>query len=268
MAFRVSFQFFQQTAKMGGWTENYWNSLADLSAVQDKANDLALSLDGLHGNTTFMPAIRISDASSFRDVKLITRPGAQTPGTSAQSVSDYPTNALLLRHLGVGNYRVQQWIKGIWDSVIAQGGYYTPNSDYQSRMLTFRTKLALATNGWVLRVLDRTQALKPIKDITQAGVVTCTGHGYLDNAKVRISRCKGLTQANTVWRITRIDADSFSLQGWVAPNPAIPYLGGGVVRLQSYTYVSIMDSVVQRATEHAVGRPLEQLIGRRRTRRT
>ena len=269
MPFKLSFQYQQQTVKLGGWTENFWCGLSDLTAATAKAGQLRTLLDPLHGNTTFLTGCRISDAATFRDVTLLSWPlNTQNPGTSPGSVSDYPTNALLLRLTGLPNYRTQQWLKGIWDGVIASGGYYQPTATYQGYMQAFLAFLTAGSNSMVLRVLDKSQAFKPIKDITQAGVVNCTGHGYSDNAMVRISRCRGLTQANNVWRITRIDADTFSLQGWVAPSPATPYLGNGVSRLRLYTYVPIGGGSIIRATEHAVGRPLEQLIGRRRTRRT
>lgn len=268
MPYRVSFRFQQQSAKMGGWTENFWSNLGSIPAVDAEVQLLQPALDSLHGNTSFMTGVRISNALNFRDVLTRDIPIPPGPFIAAGSESDYPTSALLYALMGTGQYKTVQWLRGIWDPIVRNGGYYQPTASFLTNLGLFRGRMLNAANGWCIRVADRTIPFRPIKDISQAGVVQVTGHGYADNSKVRISRCKGLTQANQIWRITRIDADSFSLQGWVQPNPAQPYLGNGVARQQVLIFVPVTGLSVVRATEHKVGRPLGQLSGRRTTRRT
>lgn len=266
MPFRVSYGFQMQAEKLGGWTENFWSALPDLPSVETALNQLKPKLVNAHGNAVIMNEIRISNADTFRDVKVLLV-NASIVGTPVATEADYPTNALLLKLTGQGNYVTRQWIKGIWDSIIRDNGRYVPTANYIAVMNQIFAELLNSSRGWVMRVTDRGVPFKPVKDITQAGVVTVTNHGYADNAKVRISRVKGLTQANDLWRITRLDADTFQLQGWVAPVPASPYLGRGLARLTQFIYVPIQQAVIVRATEHAVGRPLGLLSGRRKSRR-
>jgi len=56
-------------------------------------------------------------------------------------------------------------------------------------------------------------------------VLTIAAHGYLTGDKVGISAVAGLTAANGVWSITRVDADTFSLTGSVGNSG---YTSGGL----------------------------------------
>lgn len=270
MPWKTSFRYNQPVGdRTAGWSENFWSSLPDIAAVRAAAVALGNALWQLHGDGVNLPSVRISNALSFRDVSVIPlNLFSAIPATPTSSDADYPTNALLLKLTGQGSYLTRQWIKGIWDGVVTRGGIYTPTATYTTRVNSLINTLTNAANGWTLRVSDRSIPFKPVKDITQAGIVSVTGHGYADNSRVRISRVKGLTQANRIWRITRIDADTFSLQGWVAPDVTTPYLGNGLARQVAYVYPAIAAGQIERATKHNVGRPFGALTGRRRTRRS
>lgn len=270
MPFRVSYRYGMPVGdRTAGWSENFWSSLGDINAARTAAQAMSATIWQLHGNGVNLPSARVSNATTFRDVSILQLGLFSVIGpSSGADDADYPTNALLLKLTGQGGYVTRQWLKGIPDRVVSQGGQYKPTPTYVTNFNALATVLTNAANGWTMRVSDRTVPFKPVKDISQAGIVTVTGHGYADNSRVRISRVQGLTQANRIWRITRLDADTFSLQGWVAPSVAIPYLGNGVARQVSPIYVAIQAAVIERATKHNVGRPFGQLTGRRRTRRS
>jgi hypothetical protein len=99
-------------------------------------------------------------------------------------------------------------------------------------------------------------------------VITITAHGFTDLDLVRISRVRGDPRSNRVWRINRIDTDTFSLIGWVELAVAFPYLGGGTAVAQVYSFRPIVQAEVVRATSHRTGRPSGLLGGRRRRRPT
>ncbi len=266
MAFKVSFAFSQQMALLGGWTENFWSSLTDLGQCTTNAADLGNALARIHGNTTAWTRTRISDALNPRNVMLVTGPAYTTGVGDPTRVSDYAAVAGLLVSQGFGNYPVRQWLKGLWDSATNTGGFWNPPSNMTGYLNAFYGLLTNSKSAWCLRVLDRTQLQKPIQGISNAGVVTCMTHGYSNNNLVRISRAKGLAYANGLWKIVVIDANTFSLVGFIANTALPPYTGGGVVRLQSYIFTPIISTQIVRATKHNVGRPLGQLIGRRRKR--
>ncbi len=253
-------------ALLGGWTENFWSSLTDISQCLINAKALGNSLSRIHGNTTAWTRTRISDALNPRNVTLDTGPSFVSGVGDATRVSDYAAVAGLLVSTGFGNYPVRQWLKGLWDAATNTGGYWNPPSNMTGYLSAFYSILTNPSAAWALRVLDRSQLQKPIQQITNAGVVTCMTHGYSNNNSVRISLAKGLTYANGLWKIVVVDANTFSLIGFVA-NSAYPvYTGSGVCRLQSYIFTPIISTSIVRATKHNVGRPLGQLIGRRRKR--
>jgi hypothetical protein len=268
MPFKVAY-FCQWTGeRSGGWSENYWNNNTDLASVITAANGLRFPLDNCHGRQTGIPFIRISDATSFREVTILTFPlGITPPGSTPNDAdSDFPTTALLLKFNGPNGYVVRQWLKGTWDGITSRGGIYSPTPTFVGNINGLVSTLTTGSNQWVLRCLDKTVPALPIADISQAGVVTVPGHPYATNDRIRISRARGLTQANKIWRVTKIDANTFSLIGWIVPTVVTPYLGNGTARKQTYTFVPIVAGKVDRVTEHHVGRPFGLLVGRRKRR--
>lgn len=265
MPFRVSFFHQVQQAKLGGWSENYWSSHTDLERAQNSALALRPLLGQLHGSQVVQPSIRISDISTFRDVLLITvntEPGSDV-GVSA--AVDYVTTAILLKLRSAGNYTVRQWIRGIKDNMVRLGGLYSPVAADVTRMFTFLRHLESAQNGWTMRVLDRAVPKKVVAAATSAGILTVRAHGYAADSLVRVSRGKGLTEINGLWRVTVVDPDTLQLQGFVVPPLPAPYRGGATVRLQQYRLEPIQTASIVRATSHKTGRPFG-LLGGRRTR--
>jgi hypothetical protein len=268
MPFRVSIFFAQQSDLSSGWSENFWNTSADLSAVKTVGNTLALALNTFHGNQSILTTMRISDPSKFRLVDITRYALAGTAPSRGNLSSDFPNTAGLLVLTGAGNYVTRQWIRGLPDGDIAFAGRWSPISGSVTAFGTVRGLLLSGSNGWALRRQDRTVPKKVIQAITQAGVVTVSTHGYNTNDRIRISRCKGTFAVNKVWQIVVIDANTFSLIGFVQPVIPAVYLGNGTSQLQSAVYVGITDAKIDRATSHKTGRPFGLASGRRRVRKT
>jgi hypothetical protein len=125
--------------------------------------------------------------------------------------------------------------------------------------------LTLQSQGFVLKVQDKSQPKKKINSISDTGVVTLPAHGYASGNYVRVSRARGYKYVNKVWRIQSIDANSFQLLFFTANNPPIPIYGDPVAQLQQSIFVSPLATGMRivRATEHKVGRPFGLLSGRR-----
>jgi hypothetical protein len=267
LAFKVSYFFQWVGERTGGWSWNFWNSGTDLNPVQIATDALRNALNGITGNQTICPFARISDISTFRVVDLRNYvAGAIVPTPSDPANTDFPTNAALLELTAAGGYIARSWLRGLPDGIINTGGRFLPYPAWIALQGTAFGILTNAANGWSLRVLDKGQAPKVVQDITQAGVVTCLGHGYATNDVVRISRARNLVIANRLWRVTVTDANTFMLQGWVVPAVVTPYTGNGQVRKQVRILVQIANARFVRATEHRVGRPFGLLSGRRKRR--
>ena len=83
---------------------------------------------------------------------------------------------------------------------------YSWNFAKKSRTLNYLTGFGVYTDSDV----------KTISNITQAdpAVVSCAGHGFLDEYTVYIYDVEGMTEVNGhVYEIEKIDADSFRLLG-------------------------------------------------------
>jgi len=265
---RVSFFFSVNLGKKkGGWTENYWNKLTNLSDVIAATKKLAVRLDTLHGWQSALDYARVSDANKFREGDIVEFGDeyAAKAGGTADQISDYPTNALLILSSDAGRYKARYWIRGVRDSVINKGGRYVPTSDYIAWFGDYSAYLCSAANGWAIRALDKDRPTIKVQSITNAGIVTtAVAHGFQPSDRVQLQRMTPWTRANGTWNITTRDAVTFELTGW-QPYPAAPVQPkNGQTRPVRYVFQQMGTAKVDRASKHNVGRPSGLLIGRRK----
>lgn len=272
MPFHVKFDWQQQSSKLGGWGMGFWNSLSDLSAATAKADALRDRINAITGIQVVCPSYSISDITTTRNVQNVvvnSLPGTNiTPANDA----DYPSTALLLKVSASGNYKTEQWIRGIPDANISSSGRYNPQAQYANRMAAFFGELTSAGNGWSLYSLDKGRAKKVITalDVT-TGIVTCPAHGFGaagSTLKVRVQGFQSPKAANKIWRIVVIDPNTFQLSFW-KPLTGVTVSGNNpLARPQTYTMLQITLAAIVRATSHYTGRPTGLLGGRRRRRQT
>lgn len=269
MPFRVQFFHQVQQSKLGGWSENFWNSGSNRQQVIDAATALRARLFECKGFPVQIPNIRISDTTAFREVTLLEFNLAGIPAVITEATgADFVDTALLLNLRGNPNYSTNQWMRGIYDAEIRQGGRYIPRASFVTQVNAFIAQLTSGSNGWALRKLDPGVLRKTITGITQAGVVSSAGHGLVTDDLTRISRVVAPSDLNKIWRVVKIDNDTFSIVG--PPTMTGPASIGISTssRKQSFLYVAIASGSIIRATRHKTGRPFGQLSGRRKTRRT
>lgn len=269
MPFRVSFFFELRQSKIGGWSENFWNSGSDKSVVAATARIFGRLLLNLKGGGTIWAATRVSDVANFRNSDLDEVPVQTDAPTNVDSGdwSDFVSQAGLLRLTATTGNATSQWMKGLMDGDVRGGARWLPRSVSLTRVNAIFAHLTTSSNGWALRVLDPTNQKKPIINATNAGVITCTGHGLASGNVTRISRIQGNGNWNGVWTVNVIDANSFSLVAYVPPSGVtVVYVGKGTSRKQATIYPAINAAKIQRITKHNTGRPFGQLTGRRKPR--
>jgi hypothetical protein len=278
VATKCTFFYTCQQSLLGGWTESFYNvantppgPLSGTSDIAIRSGQLANALIDMHGRQTSMTFIRYSDPNTFRNVALfqVTDPPLGPLGNGLDT--DYVTTALLLRLIGsdgTNTYVVNQWIRAMRDQFCDKNGQLILSGDFTTKFNALAS--VLVSNGWRLRVIDRSKPSQPVSAIDPlTGTVTCTGHGFADNAVVRIKGARGMPQANGIWRITFVDTNHFVLQHWIAP-PTGVVLGQKdkvYVRLNVYTLVPISTVLAVRITSHQTGRPSYLRSGRRKTRK-
>lgn len=268
MAFRVNFFLQQQGDRLGGWSENYWNSKTDLSACITAALALRTALMFAKGDQAVCPRYRISDPVVFRSGRTYIVGGASA--RVGNFPSDYQVTKLLLNFTS-SITTTQQWFGGQTDASIVNGGYYDPSSSLGS-LTAYANTLANGTNGWSVRSLNPAFPPIPVLSIdATTGTVTTGGHTYVTGDRIRISYVHGLTSANGLWRVIQIPSNTtqFNLAGWIA-SPLTPMLKSpnARVRLQSYTLSQITQVRIVRASNHRVGVPTGTFGGRRKRRKT
>lgn len=261
--FRVSFFFSLQGDRLGGWSENFWSNLTSFSGVQAAALDLQQTLYNLKGFGVSAPYIRISQVGNFRSAQVVNTNLTSTVQNTGVD-ADFVDTAILIRLSSAQPYQSSQWLRGVWDECISQGGRYTPIAQYTTNMKNLFLKLAQASNGWVLRNLNQSNLKQLITAVTSAGVVTVPNHGFSTGNTVRISRTGGITGLNKIWRITVVDSSNFQLVGVPVGGFTGTYTKPGTAQLQAYIYQAITGGQPLRATKHNTGRPFGQLTGRRR----
>lgn len=268
MAFRVSFFWTIQQKLIGGWSENFWNGLADLSDVEKQATALRGVLNSFHATQVKCPTVRISDTTGFRQVKILTFNLNLGGGQSNTNNADFVNTAALLKLQAGPKLVTRQWLRGLDDDDINQGGYWNPTAATVSQVNKLRALLTSAANGWVLRKLKALPVPTDIVGITQAGIMTVQNIANPGGiAKLRISRCISNIDINRIWKFQWIDATHVQLLGPVPFTVAPVFVQLGTAKVQEYEYTAITDSSIERATSRRTGRPLGQSSGRRRTRK-
>lgn len=277
MPFKVSVLFNMQADRIAGWSENFWNSALDSSTVSVEVENLLDALIPLHGGQSVAIGVRISTVETKRVGKIVRL--ANTPIAPAEATqSDYMATALELVLNGSGGLTTRQWIKGVPDSVITNGGRYVPDSNWIPHRNAFINYLEGGGHHWAMRCLDKTKKDIIIEAIDTDGIITATAHGIpaVDtNSNPTVVRTYGLLPAygslipsgriNRTWQINQVTANSFHLVGW----PDIPQVllqPKSKVRQVVFTYPSIADVEFEFATSHKVGRPNLPVGGRRRRR--
>jgi len=268
MPFRVTFFFSQQVGvKTGGWSENFWNSAPDLPTVTTAANALLPLRFALLGYGVGIVAMRFQDLTSFRAAQPIPLTQFNSVVQGGNFDADYPTTKGLLRLFGPAKYITSQWLGGMPDSWVANGGVLALSAVGRDNFLSFKSALLAGSNGWRINNQDKSIAKKLVTAVTAGGQVTAPGSNYTAGQIIRISRTHGVTGLNKLWTVaTNIDPNTFT----IAP-PVGGFVGSivnplGTAQLQSKTLQAMTDVQLIRATEHRVGRPFGLLSGRRKRR--
>jgi len=290
MPFKVSYRFTQQSTLLGGWTENFWYDGDDQSAVRSAAQALAPALFNIHGAQNGMPGWRISKVGGGVPALNVAYAGAGpvTVAVGDERDADYPTCALLIRMHGGTGYYTHQWVRGIRDNLLQQGGRYDEAwaGTFPASFAVFAARLV--ANRFSIRVLDRTVPQIPISNFNYSlGTFDATSNplvGMTPNSPyVRIKGMGTGNPANGVWALTWVDAVGTTpayarINNWTPTtySPAKPPKAPKVV-LQRYVYplvaapafpVGTLGAEIIRGTSHKVGRPLGLLTGKSKKRRT
>ena len=267
MAFHVSYHFVQRVRRTGGWSENFWNNSGALPTAFDQAMALRPLLTSLHGAQTVMSGLTVREDGNARIQKDIIFDDGTLPDNEASN-SDYPTTSLLLQNVdATGAYKSRQWIKGIPDSIVVKGFYVV--GAYDKSLKKFLDALKSGGAAWCMRVRLNAAAVPPknVDGVSPLGVITITGHGYANNARVRMARVGGVPGINGDWKIYNVTADTFQLRGYVPIVDPPAWDGKGTARLITLDYPGIKATSLLGISAHQVGRPFDLLIGRRKTRR-
>lgn len=282
MPWRVSFRFAQTTAKLGGWTENFWHQSETLLDVRNAVTNLRPLLLAVHGRTVVNTSYRYTytpPAGSppiFRQGLSISTGEANNPQVTTGSDTDYPTTALLLVQRSSPRYQIAQWIKGIPDDQVGGGGFYQPTTTYKRKVDALLGYLC-SSAGWGLRVQNKTIEPKRITSISNTGVVTVPSHGYAQGDRVRIKGVTSYKPVNKIWNISVDpgDPNTFQLNFWTTPPSGTVFTGNNPVVIKQSAVVVSPDPTsnippgaeIVRATSHKIGRPFDQLSGRRTSRK-
>jgi hypothetical protein len=262
-----SFFFQQRGDRTGGWTFNLWNTNDDVAALTPLLNVMAAKLQAVTGKGCNVVKVRYSKFPGFREADEILYSYAGELGTDVEDLNaDYQTTSVHLQMLGVPNYKVTQWLSGISDKYVYRAGRLNPAFKGLKEFKALVAELTSGGNAWTLWVLDKSRAKKVVKAISNTGVVQCTGHGFDGTTDVRVSRVKGNTYPNRIWRVENIDTNSFQLIGFSSPIQGGFDCTKAIARLQTYINKAISGVNAKRATSHRRGKPTDLLSGKSKTR--
>lgn len=277
MAYKVSYFWKQQSSRLGGWTENYWNNADSFLTAGSRARNLKPYLDLCHGASTYVTGFRLTELDAatgnpkFRYTDDFEYPNLTVKDEAQYGDSDYPTTALQLLFKNSTTAKTRQWLRGIRDDCISSSGRYNSLPALVGKIDPFVAQLTLTGSlgqGWCIRKIKAANEYKNIKALTVAtGVVNIPAHLFGAPGTVIDVRLKGFTLpegVNKIWSATITDADNITL------NFAASLVGQTVfvkkkatARLMTYELLQINTASAVRSTAHYTGRPTGLLGGRR-----
>ncbi len=269
--FRVSYLYSQRASRIAGWSENFWCVRTSLEGAIETATTLAQLLVPIHGDNTSLDNIRVSEVPKTRQTRLVAMTNvAQALNKATPQESDYPTTALLIELENVDQVTTRQWIKGIWDTVVVNGGVYGGDGGYTKKLEAVFKYLISNNSGFCNRVLDT--ATNPLTVVTAfnnaTGVVTAPGHNLVPGDKMRISGVRPTLRnpLNKIWRVSAVTVDTVTLIDWIPIVGYAPLLVNAKMQRQSYILRDIVNCRFLRISKRNVGRPFAVLGGSRRRR--
>jgi len=267
--YRVSFLFDQDSSRLCGWSENYWNRSTSLAFVEFQAKGLRDALMECHGQEVNCRYVRISYVTGGNRTALLKEYGPRilvTNPTDPADTADYPSTALLiqLRSLPEPAYRTHQWMRGVQDRVIWDGGRYKGGGEESKPVRAVMGYLSDANRQWALRVQDVAVPQTVITQVTLPGVISAPGHLFTSGQVIRVINARSRPDITGTWRVLNPTATTFELLGYLAPADPPTYTGGARAYAVSYTYPQIWDAKILRSTSRKVGRPFGLCTGARR----
>jgi hypothetical protein len=266
--FRVSIRFEQTNTRSGGWSQNHWINTSSIATASDATRALIFAYtNGFVGQQIKVPRYRISPYGVFRQAQLFPYLGG--PATGAASLdADYPTTKLQVKFTGQAPTKTYQWFGGIQDGSTTGGGFWTPTDGVQRAFMALQTTLTSGIFGWSILVNDPSlQRLVVVNvDATTGTVTTATNHGFSTNDYVRIQRVNGIAGLNGVWQVNVGTVPTqFTLIGWKMSTDVMTKSNGRVQKQSRVPQqITAVDPV--QITSHRVGRPQDQLGGKRKKR--
>lgn len=257
-----------------GWTESFlWDGVNEqnLNVHMASLQIIAQKRAALLGKSSFIKAERVSletgDTGQPRlgdsILQYVRYNGASVPD------SDEPDAAVLvtMRNL-VAQHRRNMFLRGIWDDVDGQGGFYLPSvSGWQSAFNSWAAAMLAKQAGWWHYEKSAGFDVDTYTVAPATGYVTITvlgdafGDGPYSKIRVRLSGVNVKSAINGQWVGTPVSNSQIILE---KPMALLPYTGGGVL----YTYTRSLDVAAsldaQKIVTRRAGSPLLQSRGRRR----
>jgi len=276
MAWHVTFREKQQSAKLGGWGENFWNTNVSLAAAQAAANSLQDILINCKGAQLSITGYRLSQVGAFRVTQNITRVlGPFAPSPSAYPDADYPSTALQLKLRGTTTNKVTtQWLRGLPDSITTTGGLYTPGGSSLWQAYFNQLCAKLTGGSWAVYVLNPLTPYFPVTlNNTITGSVTIKGNNYGALGATAYVRIKGMGQQHPMnglftFTVTDPTTGAGTISPWTPTTTNLPFWGKRpTAQAQVYMFDTIAEATNGITTSHYTGKPTGLLGGRRRKRK-
>lgn len=257
-----------------GWSESFlWDGVNEqnLNVHMQSLQIIAQKRSQLLGSQSFVKAERVSletDGAGLPRVgdSILQYIRYNGPG---MGTSDEPDAAVLvtMRNL-VAAKRRNMFLRGIWDDVDNQGGFYLPSiAGWQSAFNSWSAAMLARQAGWWSYTKSApfdvdTYAVNPT-----TGYVTITvlgdafGDGPYGKIRVRLAGVNVKSALNGSWVGTPVSNSQIILE---KPIALLPYTGGG----QLFTYTRALEVAAsidaQKIVTRRAGAPLLQSRGRRR----
>lgn len=258
-------------ARNSGWSETYFHNAATFTSqlIADfeelVSRRLALSSDDVS-----IVHCRLSDDLVRRDAVPVSVPAFAAHNSGYEGNTDFTFVSALTRITASNILSRNLYLRGIPDGLTHTAiGKITDPSWVQAFN---RLKSWLTTGRFCLKAIDRNlNANRPIESFTLTTgdqvVLQVTAHGLVTGQQIVVGNVRNMPSMNKVWRVTVVNANSFTLIGYPLANRNELVAGDGYFYKQIYALYPFTDMAQIRIVSHRSGRVFGQPVGRRKRRK-
>lgn len=254
-----------------GWSEKYYKEVSSTRLNDHFAACVELHMKRMKlcGGQTATQYLRLSVEGVRGDSFLWGWPAGSMPGTLTETSEDPNTCLLVQCRDSTTQFRKLIFLRGIWDSIVADGGLYKPTPLWNELLNAWTGELRRGGWGWLATTQKRRGLVQTYTQLPNGLVRFTMTADFWQPGEIGVSVAARASKINDRSNLNGpivLVPESATTAVTLRRTAALPFLFGGVIEVPSKTLKTIDSLSINRVGRHDTGRPILQPRGRSKNR--